>query len=670
MEQRCQDDDRRCESGSRTASAIGAVVYCLSLFIFIFGTKPFHLGLWYQSEPVVLAFYLSGAGAALSLLLLTTTGHPVWRALSHPVVVLPLVLAVWSALVSPLTPLPWRSWFGAPETAEGVLWYLVLALQTALALTLWRYRRFRLILVVAAVTAGLTITGLNVAFPEGSPWRPGKWPDYAAFVGLFTSMIIFALPVPSRHRFRIASVAIIVGGFIIFCSENWTGILLVSTAGPALFLTIWILERRRWMGRWLRLLLSMGAVLTPLVIFGGITVVSNHKTMPSTVSRLLLSQVALMALASEPMALVHGTGWGAFNDTLFKYAFRIEGTSLFEDDKYQPNWEALGGGAFHAHNSFLEAVLSTGLVGGGLFLIIPAVSILMAQRRNLLVAASGWLLTAGLMAAWFMLPMCVPFQALALAATAGGTGRRVRPCWRRVVPIIMGLAVAMLLLAAAMLWQAAVKGRNLIQQVQSRFSPDSRELDGTPEYGGRGGPHLWWVEVNFSKHLIERVESGQAITPDQARWYGALLDAIDQYGAEGRASIRLQSRSIVMRNELAAALADSEFDSLRDQKIKSWENTIDNFVLKVPNRTDMAVPYFSLLMQTNNEAVALKFSERILERNAHDPVALWYSGLVLLEDPKREAVGIQRVIKAIDLGIGRFFPVNAKLMALIAAERR
>ena len=96
-------------------------------------------------------------------------------------------------------------------------------------------------------------------------------------------------------------------------------------------------------------------------------------------------------------------------------------------ETWQPSLDIMGGGAFHTHNSYLEATISTGLPGGILMMVLPVTAILCARRRSHALLCGVWVVVAGLLAAWFTLPEAVPFQAAALAATAGGMRRsRIR----------------------------------------------------------------------------------------------------------------------------------------------------------------------------------------------------------------------------------------------------
>ncbi|MBC7857454.1 MAG: hypothetical protein H7Z39_01505, partial [Burkholderiaceae bacterium] len=226
-----------------------------SLFLFGAGMRPFNLGLWTQSEPVVLAWFVGGACSALALAALSIQGAPVARALRHPLIVCLGALAAWSVVAGAVAPFPMRSWFGAPETGQGTLSLLVLTVNSALVLLLWRRRAPRNILVAAACLAAATLALLNGFFPEDSAWRPGAWGEYQAFIGFFVMIALLCLPPrgpANRDRTRMIALMAIAALVIVF-SKNRSAIILLALA-PLLWALIRALEKsagagRRWWPR-------------------------------------------------------------------------------------------------------------------------------------------------------------------------------------------------------------------------------------------------------------------------------------------------------------------------------------------------------------------------------------------------------------------------------------
>jgi hypothetical protein len=54
---------------------------------------------------------------------------------------------------------------------------------------------------------------------------------------------------------------------------------------------------------------------------------------------------------------------------------------------------------------------------------------------------------------------------------------------------------------------------------------------------------------------------------------------------------------------------------------------------RMPRRSDLAIPYFNLLLSDGEEPRALEAAESLLQNDPNDAVALWFSGIVLLAGP-------------------------------------
>jgi hypothetical protein len=648
----------------RCALAYSAIALGASFFLFAAGFQIFNLGLWIQSEPAILALFASGACGALGLALLALSREPVGHALRHPLMLALGALTLWSGLAAWGAPLPIRSWFGAPETGQGALSLLVLTVDTGLALILWRHRRLRAALLSAAGAAIAVLTLLNIAATEGSPWRPGAWAEYQAYIGFF--MLLALLCLPGRKRPVSAWTAMtLVAIMTVVLSKNRSAIALLALA-PVLGWLIWLTQSKwtaRAGARSLRPALAGLALLSPLLVAAGIGAIATMTGQFSSWSRFMFYKVALARLVAEPWLLFHGAGWGSYNDTLFAYTF-IPGVSNYEGTLWRPtNWEGMTGGAFHVHNEAIELILAIGLPGAALAAALAATLLYCAPLRRYAAIAALWIMTFGLAGAWFMLPACLPFAALAMAATVASP-RRAAPAdarrdWRFASAAI--LAAALLAGAAAVQFKVARHNQALLAAVQLRAPstpPAALYLD-----SGRGGNHLWWIALNFRNYLNNLAQSKQAITADQARWLRYLIEAIDEQSTGGNAGLRLRALSVELRNDLAGSLSDPALDAVRAATLPLWQMRLGELLALAPRRSDLAIPFFTLLVNEGNDAAALALADDILRRNAQDPVGLWFSGLVHARSQLGERQGLDQLARALENGIGRFLPVDANFRA-------
>jgi hypothetical protein len=115
-------------AGKPTKSAvIGHVLLFLGLglsLLIVFGAIPplNRLGIWLQSEPVVLLrLYATGLTALALTLLLASRFRDLWPCFAHPILLVICGWALWQLIVLPFSRLPSIAIFGSPELGEGIL---------------------------------------------------------------------------------------------------------------------------------------------------------------------------------------------------------------------------------------------------------------------------------------------------------------------------------------------------------------------------------------------------------------------------------------------------------------------------------------------------------------------------------------------------------------------
>ena len=125
-----------------TPRILGAAGFILGLLLPLASIPCFALGYWDKAEPLIIGFHVAAALCTLSVLTAWCQApESVSARTAHPYVLLPLLLGLWSVLTAPLTPLPWLSISGAPQSGLGALWFLDSAALTACALLLVHHDR-------------------------------------------------------------------------------------------------------------------------------------------------------------------------------------------------------------------------------------------------------------------------------------------------------------------------------------------------------------------------------------------------------------------------------------------------------------------------------------------------------------------------------------------------
>ncbi len=619
------------------ARVVGTAVLASSLFLFVLSTPLGAVGVWFQTEPVAAGLLAIGAAAGLCVLALDLTGHSIGILLARRHVQILLLFLAWNAFVSPFHGFPGRTWFGTPETGEGVLTFLALASLMLLAMALWPYRASRIVLVVATVLAAGTVGGMHLQLTLESAWRPEKYTGYAGLLGPPVALVVIGAS--RRADWRILAIGLLCGMAPVALSQNKTAIVLLALIGPVTFFpTRWFARGRDLAGarRWLAWLPIVAAISTMAVI-GAVTAYGEYDPLYSVRSRGQLILAGLLGFYDHPMATLTGFGWGSYNDLLYQHTY-LAGVHGFTDGKWDPNWEAVGAGAFHPHNDIVEAVLSGGLIGVILYLVFFTSVVAGARRGMLVVGAVGWFLVMGSLCFWYPFMLCYPFLALAIAATTAPLGviRSSRPVPMERWVFGSGLALSVLLgWGCALSYGDARAGADRLAALNRQ---DPAEI---PVYGGfapdhaRGGVHLWWLALSETAFIAQQLSDGHPPTPAQAQWFARMLAEADTWTASGRASMRLEALTLAMRTELIANHEHTALAPLRERELPRWEGALLRVLRDAPDRTDVAVPYLAYLVQHGDYAQLSEACGQIEAIHPDDRVCQWYRGAAMLGDPAK-----------------------------------
>lgn len=685
------------------ARAAGATVLALAPFLFVLGLQPFAYGIWFQAEPLTVGLLALGAAAGLCLLALDLTGHAVWAVFRQPALLCLLGLVGWSAVVSPLQAFPARSWFGAPETGEGIFAFLALLALAVLCCILWPYRNVRITVVAAAVASAAVIGLLNAILPPGSPWRPQLLGAYGGMVGPAVALIV--LGAFRRSGWKLALLAFLAGLPVVLFSQSKVALLLDCLVGPLACLLLlrvqgrWRPDRRRRLLAFAPLLavagfaliIAVAMLLPPVNVYTFVprrladAVLHFVSAGPTGIdvfysvrSRGLLALAGFAALAAHPAAWLGGFGWGSYADLLYRHTY-IDGVKGFQDGVWAPNWEGVGAGAFHVHSDPLEAVFSAGLVAGILYVLFLCAIVWRSRRAMLPFAAVGWFIVAGLLSEWYPSLLVYPFLAMAIAACCA----RLRPAPSLLPPPprtlaapwwVLGRRAACLAGAALLAFGAqatasdALAGGRLLAALNRQDAADLPEFESIPADHGRGGAHLWWAALNYVYFLDTQLAQGHKPTESQAAWYARVLQEVDTWTAQGRAGIRLSALIVAIRNDLIANHADTLLAPLRQSKLPSWDAAVAWFIRRVPERTDVAVPDLAWLASGRHYAPMLVLCEQIFQIHPGDRVCLWYSGMAMLSDPLSEEAGYVDLRRALALGVGAVAPVTPAARQAVEAH--
>ena len=648
----------------------GIVAACLSAFASI-PVLP-NLGVWFQSEPVSAALFASASICAAGLALIAfcaplAARHAIW----HPLVIIPIIVSLWS-WVAPM-PLEAKalSFFGTPQLGLGGAWFMSLGIMTAGArclLSTPSFTRHLTGFVGAIVAITLSVVVLDYLALEG--WRPYNFTDYLAFHGLYI-WVITACWLPPNKWFRWGGLLICAA--IIFYSSNRTAYLAFVVAVFAMYVAhiFPVSIPEKVLRRFAACSIAILSIFMPLSVYlfqhAGFPDFVPHDIVDTFRSRFLLLDTAASSLVQNPALLIAGNGWGNFSELIFAH-IPLGQTAAWSPAATSSNdlyfWDGLWLLHFHTHNEMAEHLISGGLPSLVLWLGY-LVALLMTASKDKLPAAIGLSIGYVLISSmWFQMPGGLPLMAMAVA----GLSAQPKTISNTIVympfkaisalPIMAFLMLASTSAISLKYSTASVKqvGRNLTSP-----SGNSAPLCG-PETAALGSSLAQFSELmkSFATANIRTLRRGKELEDWRyARMDDFLCRADELMAQDGPLSVGV--RGLTMRSDFAYAPQPLNHSAFEARLYSGWDNNMEWVLSRAPLRTDLAVPYLSWLLGKGEENRVLEISKHMLTTNAHDPVGLWFSGIVLLNEKDRRADGIQRLKRALANGLEKIMPVEPSL---------
>ena len=677
-----------------------------AIFSIFLGVPEFKFGIWGQSEPVVIGLHFCATLAAMSLGAIAYSTKKLGILAWHPIVLFPLGVALWSFLVGFTHDFPSLNWFGEPVLGEGVLWFLELGLFTAAAGIVKKFRLARYFLVGSAIGVTCLITALTIRFLNTgiSQFVPMFFPDYLAFSGIYVVAIAVTFLRGTNRLILIA--AVIAGLAVVYYSDNRAAMGFVFVAAPVIALAGLFLARHVSL-RVLRGAVVVAVVMPALVLTTLLSMVDIrstvqklenlgadhllyldptggtgagrykrgysfgekiHSALNSQASRQHLTTISLKAIAARPSALALGQGWGMFRDH-FAVNLPVEWVKLRDDNQEwtesekwleKGHWDAINRVDFHSHNSYLEALLSAGIIGMLLFFGIIVAPVLWCRKKFVVIAGAFGFASSGLFSQWFQLPGSMPLLALAL----GGFIAPVQFKWyfptvKKIAPWV-GAGFALLLLISgsvalkftpyALIYMPSVALPLATQK--GRFVCSTRFEDQR-----RGGYHLsrrLRVVSKYVKSILHREENPML---DHIKYLRGLVCASENYIDRG-ARITLLIAALHTRSDFAFIDIPNEMKPLVERLKETWGPRVRELVAQAPKRTDLAAPYMLYLLKSGDEKKFTNLATSLFVRNPDDPIALWFFGIALLSKPNMGDVGIRKMLTALKNGVERLIPVD------------
>ena len=669
------------------------------------GAPEFNFGIYNQTEPIVTGIHFCAALASISLAAIFCSTKKIGMLVWHPIVLFPVGVSLWSLLVGLTHNFPFLNWFGAAELGEGILWYFELGLFVAAAAIVKKFRIPRLSLVSSAICVTIVVTVLTLQYLDTvliykplPRFIPFYFADYLGFSGIYL-VAIAAIFLRGTNR-TIILAGIIAGLLVIYFSSNRAAWGLVFIAAPVLVLTGTFLKHHLS-----SLFLRYGfAVIITTFIIASTTILSTvdfrhyaekfetfgeetfgtmiHSAINSQATRQHLHTLSLEAIKNKPNILLLGQGWGMFSDYFASYLpvewvkLRDDQNTWTESERWlaEGHWDAVNRVDFHSHNSYLEALLSIGIIGVILVLGITLAPILWCRKNFIILAGVVGFASSGLLTQWFMVPASMPLFAIAL----GGFVNPIKAMHffhklHKLMPwCAIGFAILFIFVGSTN-YKFVTYAFHYMPKMTQPILTKNGQLVCTSYFEdyGRGGVHLAHRLRTLSKYVKKQILKTEDLEAGEEKYLFNHLRGLvcaSEYYIDRGASIRLLIASLHTRADYAFIEVPNKMKPLVDRFLQNWGARVRQLVEMAPKRTDLAVPYLLYLLKNGNDKEFSDLASSLFIRNADDPIALWFSGVALLSKPNLGISGTQRMRLALEKGVERLIPVDQALKRELLPE--
>ncbi|MDV7338635.1 hypothetical protein RYZ26_03435 [Terasakiella sp. A23] len=636
------------------------------------------VGVWHESEPLIIGLFLAGMINAVSVLLgLVLYPNLMRRCLSHPIVLIPIALGFYSLLLIPFGAPALSQLLGSEQTGLGAAWFFCLGIITINARFILRsYPKYLVKVIVITFVFGCVLLSLMTVFGHDR-WRMFSFNDHIGFWAIYLWPLIFF--VIKRPSFAFLA-AIFPCFLIVDLSDNFSAVL---TMCGVVFITV-LLHYTRSFGLPHQTASKIGAglgVLTVCFIFtvvwlfdGNSPIYENlsNKIASTMHSRHLLLGVVTDSSFGDVSNLLLGNGWGSFADLMMKNVpfdktatFFTGNMANIQSDSWI--WDSLLRFDFHSHNLFVETLGSIGLVG--LFLLLAYFYSLIRYAKPQYFALSfatviGLILLNSM---WFQMPSTLAMMAIAFGALSGEF--KMPKVSEKASMAVVGLVALILAYGAVQAQSLAVTGD---AQVRVNLGPQDHHHDACPivmDDGQKNGHHFSELFKNYTHIFNAKLEerSQQVVDQDWQRLSGFLCEADRRL--QDNQELVSGVRALMARGDYLYRFREhvQARPALYQAMTEGWQNNLDQVMVLAPKRFDLAVPYFNWLLETGQEADLLKRAEKAVAYEATRPIGLWFSGIVQLNDPAQKDKAISNLKQALSLGIERFFPVEEGLKQALVA---
>ena len=644
----------------------------------MFATPQLHIGFYGQVEGMIAFNYFCSAVLAILLLRVGFLNKNVREYFSHPLVLLPSLIGIYTVITSFFHRLPALAMYGSPQIGEGAFWYFSLSLFTLLYFIVIQNSRLKIILlintllVVLVITIGSfypVITGVVISFFGFNDWLA----IYFTALCIAVTYFLTVLKIKGNKDFISLLFFLLLGPLFWKIDNNSAIVLWVVLVFVWLF---WLLSgfkifRNNYVIRafynplfftMVPIILSFIMVTSSFIFWDGSTNQTDQITsqdnnlahLATLIARGSIIRVLLEHLTSIN-ALLFGYGWGSTSELLI--------ASFTPEVFYQIN---TGNRVhFHTHNEFFEHLFSIGAIGAFLYTVYIYFIFKFSFKKSMSISLL-WLLYFCLCAFWFQWISGIAFLAMLTAflmLNTKGPFNHVfsgqfakffssRTCYGSYLFLvaIFSLYGAYIGYFTAYNHSKSFRAAHLIDMAQE--SEKNGKCSNTIYDFGKGGIQFSQKFLGFHNYYKEQVITMGKLNESDSivlNWYLCASNEMVKKNSFSLELLNVHINVLSMISILPGKMGETTRLSAK-KHIDDWENKLNLLLSIAPKRVDQATPLIASYINNVNDQGVKRLCGKIEKSGYYQGFCDLALGSVLLKEGRFEK-GMKLINRANDNGV-------------------
>ncbi len=602
-----------------------SVAIAISFWLFVAAIPSFRVGIWVDSECVLVAAHVLFAAVGLFLSVLWCMTEKLFCS-RHTLIF--TCLAIVSLFATLWAKNPIVHHLGVPLLGEGSILFCGLSL---LSFGFDNASKRKLIY-WSAIFAG-SAAGILV-FLHHRQYGLDINPDWLPYVfGAFLAPIalgLYAVSTLTNNKIE-KGIIVFLSLALLVLSHNRTAWVAVVAV-----MCFWLLTRKTKHAHLCQKTLCASIPLLSVVVICFL----GDRSFSTLESKKFAIQSYVLTWKDEPLSLLFGNGWGYYFENLQKQITALP-VEFFHNNSWKPSWDGIDRLDFHCMHLGAEALFCIGVLGI-LFYVMLILTPFAEQnyKKNAFSILMFSVLFGCLTSTWFTL-MCVwPFFVLGFSVLNqhkfGVTRAPLLILW-------LITSTAFCAHGAVTYWKTAVlypasPASLFFRFTNSQSMPKPNDIKAAYNYHGFHLGHFTLNTLKKANHLSYRVVA------DELNLVFSIYDA--------------KTSPLVL--DVAMLHGMPYFSGSYSEKQNMWENIARAVLQKAPKRTDLLVSYVTDLIENNQLEKAKSFIEIMLNKNSNDPFALWLKGIYQITENDVES-GKALMMQALGTGIEKWIFIPEEL---------